>query len=442
MFSRVVGSLSAPAYRSHHNEEEVQDEPSVVATADAAELSEARSLRKFHRVMGGKGWRRKNGWGAANTDAPQFRLTDYDGVTVGPGGRVEKIRLRDNNLSAFILLRHPEYFPWFNRWSYLSGLRFLTVLDLSNNSLRGILTLEEVDLSHNSFFGMIPESIRVNPALHQLPRLTRLRLNDNDLSGFIPKQIKHMANLELLDCSNNDISGKEMMPFWRDFSDLLPAWACVAAIHASAEDPHPREMCLFIMDAPPKLMEGVSEPTRKAQAQIRADEWMRWHLAQKHHQPRAMYLGEVQVEMVALPQHDKAQVRFCVNLGSGENHPIEFGKDRALPRAVFGRVTDATGLDKFNHVVVAVNVEKICLFVVWALVACCLATYGIVFNTGFLTVLVSYLMLNLPMDLLLARYGVRPARALWPFYRMLGYQGCKVPTLTLTIGITDGGEQV
>lgn len=109
----------------------------VSATADSAELSEARSLRKFHRVLGGKGWRRKNGWSAADHDAPQFGLNDYDGVTVGPGGRVNQIRLRDNNLSATIFLRHSENFPRFNRWSCLSGLRFLTVLDVSNNSLRG-----------------------------------------------------------------------------------------------------------------------------------------------------------------------------------------------------------------------------------------------------------------------------------------------------------------
>lgn len=62
--------------------------------------------------------------------------------------------------------------------------------------------------------------------------------------------------------------------------DLLPAWAYVGAVHAGAQDPYPREMYLFIMDAQPKLMEGVSEPTRKAQAQLRVEEWIRWHLAQ------------------------------------------------------------------------------------------------------------------------------------------------------------------
>lgn len=136
LFSRVAGS-SALEYREQHDDGEVQEGSSVSATGDSAE-SEARSLRKFHRAMGGKGWRRKHGWGAADSDAPQFALEDYDGVTVGPGGRVDQIRLRDNNLSATVFLTHPEHFPRLNRWSYLSGLRSLTVLDLSNNSQRGL----------------------------------------------------------------------------------------------------------------------------------------------------------------------------------------------------------------------------------------------------------------------------------------------------------------
>eukprot|EP00752_Nemacystus_decipiens_P006809 g6112.t1 len=253
--------------------------------------------------MGGKRWRRRVGWDAADADAPQFALDDYDGVTVGPEGRVDQIWLRDNNLSATMFLSHPEELPRLNRWSCLSGLRSLTVLDLSNNSLRGrfpsrflagLLTLEELDLSHNKLFGTIPGS-----GVNQLPpSLRRLRLNDNDLTGFIPKQVKHMGNLELLDCSNNDIS------------DLLPAWVCVGAVHSNADDPYPKEMYVFVMDFPPKLIvEKVSRSTRTAQARLRAGAWIRWHLAQEHQQPCAMHVGEVQVEMVALPQHDRAHVQ-------------------------------------------------------------------------------------------------------------------------------------
>lgn len=41
--------------------------------------------------------------------------------------------------------------------------------------------------------------------------------------------------------------------------------------------------------------------------------------------------------------------------------------------------------------------------------------------------------LFLVIDLLLACCGIRPTTANWPFYRRLGLQGAKVPTLTLTV---------
>lgn len=130
---------SALAYREYYDVAEVHDEPFVSATAGDAAESEAQSLRKFHRAMGGKGWRMKHGWSSKDADAHRVALGDYDGVTVGPGGRVDQIRLRDNNLSATVFLHHhPEYFPRLNRWGCLGGLQSLTVLDLSNNSLRGI----------------------------------------------------------------------------------------------------------------------------------------------------------------------------------------------------------------------------------------------------------------------------------------------------------------
>lgn len=279
-------------------------------------------------------------------------------------------------------------------------------------------------------------------------------------------------------------------------------------------------------------------------------------MEQEHQRPRAMHLGEVQVELVALPQHDKAQVQFCIKSGGDVTHTIEFGKERVLPETVFGAVNDATATDEFPHVVIALNVDTaaigqaadtaagsqasistlrpctafavrgnglfqgtweevvkqsndcnmmikaplavlcfiagvsltlvvvanlfsvwlyilplLCLsifggvllsihivctmwvdmcvesscpvnigrFVVWALVTCVEATLGIFVNGSLVMMFIIFLGLNLPMDLLLARCGVRPARTIWPFYRMLGFQGGKVPTLTLTVELADGG---
>lgn len=45
------------------------------------------------------------------------------------------------------------------------------------------------------------------------------------------------------------------------------------------------------------------------------------------------------------PQHDRAQIEFCIKTGGGATHTIEFGKDRVLPRAVFGAANDGTATD-------------------------------------------------------------------------------------------------
>ena len=118
---------------------------------DGEALSEAQTLREFYRAIGGKGWRQQYGWGAADVDAAQVDLNEFDGVTVGLGGRVDQIKLKDNDLSAHIFqrpefpmlvvetamfLKLPRRKRW-NSWDRLSSLRNLTVLDLSNNSLRG-----------------------------------------------------------------------------------------------------------------------------------------------------------------------------------------------------------------------------------------------------------------------------------------------------------------
>lgn len=100
LVSRAARS-SALAHRERHHDAEMQ-EAFTSSIDDSPELPEARSLRQFHRAMRGKGWRRKNGWSASDMDAPRFRLSDFDGVTVGVGGHVNQIRLRSNNLSVTI----------------------------------------------------------------------------------------------------------------------------------------------------------------------------------------------------------------------------------------------------------------------------------------------------------------------------------------------------
>lgn len=64
-----------------------------------------------------------------NVNVPHNRIHGLDGVTVGPRGRITFIQLRDNNLKMRAGAQD---------WSMLSGLRHLTVLDLSRNCLGGM----------------------------------------------------------------------------------------------------------------------------------------------------------------------------------------------------------------------------------------------------------------------------------------------------------------
>lgn len=74
------------------------------------------------------------------------------------------------------------------------------------------------------------------------------------------------------------------------------------------------------------------------------------------------HLGDTQVRLVVLPQHDRARVRFDVKVDADASRITTFGVAGGLPRGfpttVFGAVTDDAAfmsLDDFPHKVVEVN---------------------------------------------------------------------------------------
>ena len=75
-------------------------------------------------------------------------------------------------------------------------------------------------------------------------------------------------------------------------------------------------------------------------------------------QEHRRHLGKVQVELVELPQHDKAGVQFLIETGGSVSRTIEFGKAGKLPRAVFGAVDDTATMDcDFPHVLVVLKID-------------------------------------------------------------------------------------
>ncbi|KAJ1290391.1 hypothetical protein BS78_02G239600 [Paspalum vaginatum] len=103
---------------------------------------------------------------------------------------------------------------------YSSELSHMVILDLSSNSLTGVIpedigaliALKGFNLSRNQLSGEIPVSIC------QLKQLESLDLSHNDLSGKIPSSLSDLTSLSLMNLSYNDLSasiptGKQLDTF-------------------------------------------------------------------------------------------------------------------------------------------------------------------------------------------------------------------------------------
>ncbi|KAL6634734.1 hypothetical protein ACP70R_027405 [Stipagrostis hirtigluma subsp. patula] len=90
----------------------------------------------------------------------------------------------------------------------LSHLRKLEVLDLSSNSLQGVIpetltycsSLRELVLNHNSLQGEIPLKVGL------LSKLTRLSLRSNNLTGVIPPTLNN-TQLQIISLTSNHLTG-------------------------------------------------------------------------------------------------------------------------------------------------------------------------------------------------------------------------------------------
>ncbi|KAL7196052.1 hypothetical protein ACSBR1_036140 [Camellia fascicularis] len=100
----------------------------------------------------------------------------------------------------------------------ICNVSFLEILDLSHNSLSGVIpqclanfsnVLSVLDLRMNNFHGNIPTTFTEGN------KLRNIDLNGNQLEGRVPRSLATCRHLEVLDFGNNKIN--DTFPYWLEF---------------------------------------------------------------------------------------------------------------------------------------------------------------------------------------------------------------------------------
>ena len=186
----------------------------AVTVTSSSDLTDGAVLEAFYDATGGAGWTNSTNW---KTAAP---LGEWYGVRTGPGGRVTRLDLGDNQLTGQIppflgnLSNLTNLSLWVNQLSgpippELGNLTNLTDLSLWGNQLSGpipvelgnLSSLSQLDLSLNQLSGPIP------PELWNLRNLGLLWLGHNQLSGPIPSGLGNLSNLWQIHLAANQLSG-------------------------------------------------------------------------------------------------------------------------------------------------------------------------------------------------------------------------------------------
>lgn len=241
----AVASVNAQGVVTAH----MYGETRITARSDTASssvtilVSETTSDREllidFYNATDGPNWKDNTNW---LTDGP---LDQWHGIEVDSTGRVEAIRLVDNDLEGYIPASLGELSNLtvlalrFNRLggeipgelallkklislslgfnnltdqipSWLGDLTKLTWIDLESNNLSGEIPsnlgnlerLRLLYLQHNELSGTIP------PTLGKLENLENLRLQENMLQGDIPQEFGGLARLKELYMNSNNLSGE------------------------------------------------------------------------------------------------------------------------------------------------------------------------------------------------------------------------------------------
>ncbi|CAA2983702.1 probable LRR receptor-like serine threonine-kinase At3g47570 [Olea europaea subsp. europaea] len=123
---------------------------------------------------------------------------------VGNLSQLQKMEMQYNNLNGSI----PSSFGFLVNLQKLNLSHNILSGDIPNKILN-VSSLIEIGLGSNSLSGSLPTDICTN-----LPKLKKLRISENQITGNIPPNLGICTNLELLSLSYNNFTGNIPMELW------------------------------------------------------------------------------------------------------------------------------------------------------------------------------------------------------------------------------------
>ncbi|WMN06229.1 T9SS type A sorting domain-containing protein [Marivirga arenosa] len=176
------GTILAPGFQSLFRS---QNNPVTASIIDSLALVDLYNATN----PGDTAWISATGW----LTAP---LADWQGVSLGPTGRVEEVWLADNNLTGTMpeSIKNLDSLKRFYFWNNpsLEGNLFDILVNFS--------ALERASAHDCAFTGpILPEIFR--------PGLLELRLFNNQITGPIPTEIGNAPDLQQFHFANNQLSG-------------------------------------------------------------------------------------------------------------------------------------------------------------------------------------------------------------------------------------------
>ena len=183
-------------------------------TAGKCNPREVAALWRLYELTGGASWRMNTNWDplgdpcAMNARWVGVGVSDpckrwYDGEHCYLG-RITSLYLQGNRLNGSI-----------SNWTQLGAMRNLTLVDLSENELRGeipteigrLSKLERLTMRNNQLEGTLPTELGLINSPAFVSDLTEFNLQSNQISGTIPSELSVHSRLRMVDLRTNGVSG-------------------------------------------------------------------------------------------------------------------------------------------------------------------------------------------------------------------------------------------